>query len=889
MATTERRKSISLFFGFSKQGPKTDAMPDNFPKLRRKLQKVTKLSDTDMNTTTANGTITAAPSPDVGGVQTVKLPGDETFLATKYDASRPPPSRGNSSRPAAQTVAKPAPAKEEKQVRRESRTRSFFRSASTSRVPNTTRSSSSTRAATATPTTAMGSAIRPGSSRGEPANPAVATAVTSTIPIAPSKTISAERPSTATSTSSGRNNFMLHGNTSRQSSYGTVVIDAESRAAAELQALGDAQDAARAQKKAAQAAAQARAFQMMEEHERISAQQRSSQGHSHSHTQKSTPPSASRTKRMTMLPLTLGAQPAGGTEKPAARPYPMFHRPYSNSQHQNTTTPMEADVRRTLSTANKQQSQSQSPYTSRKSMHSAGLAPVTVPSIPMSISPLSPIMSSAMSDSSSTSMSSPTSAAFNLSSASLALTAATSVTQSYNNLPLSANGSASSCAGFSPDGSVVGSFPYTLSRRRNRSKYDFDNESSGSGSGSGSDGRRVVPELSYLSGGSSRGSPPTPDSPSSISSVEATTGAAKPRRKIKTPVYAIGQLESADDTTTTAVATEKVELSLLQSKSSIECIAEEYRALLASRNSQSTADSKSEINVDYAIQRPISGGGARSRNSLRRSVGANSLQVNAAAIGAQRKFMLASPGRDDSPLLPAAIFKEWIPRDIINSPAPPPPLPPLRTRSSLMGVNPINNSSSFHETANANSSIYEKLKAQTPVPPPPPPQPTQTDNLSLQICVDLLTRELSSAVLHRSSPAAATAASQRAATRRQLQQNGTGSVYSPSTTSPLASSAPAADNTSSALQILVMIEAYERLRDQLVADVQKKSGSKRNNKNDETKEIEAMFGLWLKSLYRIHDQLTSEEKDGGDDDYDDDNDELDNTSDSDYDSAAESV
>ncbi|KAL1896155.1 hypothetical protein Sste5346_004898 [Sporothrix stenoceras] len=885
MATTERRKSISLFFGFSKQEPKTDSMPDNFPKLRRKLQKVTKLSDTDMNSNS-----NTSPAPDMGGVQTVKLPGDETFLATKYDASQPPPSRDGSSRPALAAVTKPAPAKEEKQVRRESRARSFFRSASTSRVPNTTRSSSSTRAATATPTTATGSAIRPGSSRGEPAKPAVATAITSAIPIAPAKT-------TATSISSGRNNFMLHGNTSRHSSYGTVVIDAESRAAAELQALGDAQDAARAQKKASQAAAQARAFQMMEEHERISAQERSSRNH----TQKSTPPSASRTKRMTMLPLTLGAQSAGTTEKPAARPYPMFHRPYSHSQHQNIISLNEADVRRTMSTANKR---SQSPYTSRKSMHSAGLTPVTVPSMPMTISPLSPIPSSAMSDSSSASMSSPTSAAFNLSSASLALTAATSVTQSYNNLPLSANGSASSCAESSPDGSVVGSFPYALGRRRNRSKFDFDNESTDSGSGS--DSRRVVPELSYLSGGSSRGSPPTPDSPSSISSVEATTTTIKPRRKVKTPVYAIGQLESADETSTTTAtlveaATKQVELSLLQSKSSIECIAEEYRALLASRNSQSTADGKSEVGVD-AIQRPISSSsGLRSRNSLRRSVGANSLQTHAAAIVLQRKFMLASPGRDDSPLLPAAIFKEWIPRDIINSPAPPPPLPPLHTRSSVMGINHNITNNNFSDVAAANSSIYEKMRTPPPPEAEPQPDPAQTDNLSLQICVDLLTRELSSAVLHRSSPAAATAASQRAATRRQLQQqNGANSTYSTAITSPLsplAPSPPTTDNTSSALQILVMIEAYERLRDQLVADAQKKAKtttSKRHTKSTsgggEAAEIEAMFGLWLKSLYRIHEQLTSEEKHGREDnDYDDDNDELDNTSDSDYDSAAESI
>lgn len=862
MATTERRKSISLFFGFSKQEPKADPMPDGFPKLRRKLQKVTKQIDsTDTNSTAANSTDTAAPAPDVGGVQTVKLPGDESFLSTKYDASRPPPSCDGSSRVAVVAAVKPAPAKEEKQTRRESKARSFFRSSSTSRVPNASRSASCTRVAP----------------------------INTTIPIAPAKTTATERPSTATSTSSGRNNLSLHANTGRTSSYGTVVIDTESRATAELQTLGDAQGNAQAQKKAAQAAAQARAFQMMEEHERLSAQERSAQSHS----QKSTPPSASRTKRMTMPPLTLGAQTTGTAEKSAARPYPMFHRPYSNSQHQNIITPKEADVRQTLYTA-----ANRSSYAPRKSMHSAGLAPVTVPSMPMGIAPLSPIPSSAMSDSSSMSMSSPTSATFNLSSASLALTAATSFTQSYSTLPTSANGSASSCATSSPDGSVVGSFPYVLSQRRNRSKFDFDNEST-DGNNSGSDGRRVVPELSYLSSTSSRGSAPTPDSPSSISSVDAaspsTSTAAKPRRKVKTPVYAIGQLESGNGASSADEAvTKQVELSLLQSKSSIECIAEEYRALLASRNSQSTADAQSEMNVD-AIQRPVSGG-LRSRN--------NNLQVHAASIGAQRKFMLGPPGvtnaynadaRLHSPLLPAAVFQERLPRASIMSPPPPPPLPPLRTRSSMMGIS-HNYNDSINVNNNSNSNIYNKLKTQTP--PPPPPQPTQTDNLSLQICVDLLTRELSSAVVRRSSPAAATAASRRAASRRHLQQNGVKSVHSPTIVSPLSPLAPPpvpADNAGSALQILVMIEAYERLRDQLVAEAQKKTkASKRHahksvgGSGSSTEEIEAMFGLWLKALYRIHDSLTSDEK-NGEDDYDDDNDELDNTSDSDYDSAAESI
>ncbi|CAK7226086.1 hypothetical protein SBRCBS47491_006109 [Sporothrix bragantina] len=878
MATTERRKSISLFFGLGRQEPKTDSMPDGYPKLRRKLQKVTKQVDST-DTDTATSTVTQAPAPDVGGVQTVKVPGDETFLSTKYDSSRPQPSR-DGRRITAPVEVKPAV--EEKRSRRESKPRFFFRSSSTSRVPNASRSTSLTRTPTAGAT-----ASRPSSSRGDanPKNITVATAITtSTATIAPSlpTAVTTERPSTATSTLGS-----IRDNTGRASNYGTIIIDTESRAAAELEALGDAQDKARAQKKAAQAAAQARAVQMMEEHERISAQQRMSHshGHVHSHSQKSMPPSASRTKRMTMLPLTLGApQQPQGDKIAAPRPYPQFHRPYSQSQHQTVLSPApnEVDVRRALSTAAARPS-----YTSRKS--TTGLAPVTVTTMPMSISPLSPILSSAMSDTSSGSPNSPTSAAFNMSSASLALTAATSVNQSYSTLPTTAHGSGSSCVTSSPDGSVNSPFPYTLGRKKS-TKFDFENDSiDGS---TGSDDRRIVPELSYLSGGS------PPDSPRTVSSADASSPTKKPRRKVKTPVYAIGQLESEASAceAVKAIANEQVELNLLQSKSSIECIAEQYRALLASRNSQST-EALSEVNMDF-FSRPTSTclGGLRSRNSMKRSN--TSLQAQAAALNAQRKFMLVPPGatnafntdaRDDSPLLPAAVFQEWLPRTSVpiynvQSPPPPAPLPPLRTRSSMMGVNPNSTSNSIMEAYN---------KQRTP-PPPVTPAP-QSDNLGLQICVDLLTRELSSAVLHRSSPAAATAASQRAATRRHLQQNGLASVgvlQSPvAATMPVAAPPSPTDNASSALQILVMIEAYERLRDQLVAEAKAKSKKKSRRsqmgKDASTEEIEAMFGLWLKSLYRIHDSLTTDAVANGEDSYDDD--EQDNTSDSDYDSAAESI
>lgn len=92
------------------------------------------------------------------------------------------------------------------------------------------------------------------------------------------------------------------------------------------------------------------------------------------------------------------------------------------------------------------------------------------------------------------------------------------------------------------------------------------------------------------------------------------------------------------------------------------------------------------------------------------------------------------------------------------------------------------------------------------------------ESLSLQICVDLLTRDLTSAITGKP--------------RR----------HGPD---------------SSALQVWVMIEAYERLRDQILDS---------RLRYDEIRSLELMFDMWLKSLYAIHDSLTGDGK-TSDDDY----------------------
>lgn len=112
-------------------------------------------------------------------------------------------------------------------------------------------------------------------------------------------------------------------------------------------------------------------------------------------------------------------------------------------------------------------------------------------------------------------------------------------------------------------------------------------------------------------------------------------------------------------------------------------------------------------------------------------------------------------------------------------------------------------------------TVYFKPVSFSPGPESPrPPLSRQTttdttdDNVSLQICLDLLTRELSSAFAGR----------------------------------PCGSSAG-----TSALQIWVMIEAYERLRDQM---------AELSQGNEQARSMEMMFDMWLRALYKIHDTMT---------------------------------
>lgn len=228
----------------------------------------------------------------------------------------------------------------------------------------------------------------------------------------------------------------------------------------------------------------------------------------------------------------------------------------------------------------------------------------------------------------------------------------------------------------------------------------------------------------------------------------------RPRRYAKTPVSRIGQLEGT-------VARSPV---TVQKVPSIELIAESYRALLE---------------PCYSVFKDTHTDLPQMDEQSEKSNSSHSLDLfpitptKPSAESFENARIRGSPGSDDGTLVG---FEE----DAIYS-------RPIPCTSHLP------------------TAIKEhEPSAPRPETPATPITPA-LGNPRLEISLDLLTQELSSAVLST-----------------HLHPN-TGT---------------------SALQIWVMIEAYEKLRDQLL---EMQAGK------DET--ILAMFDMWLKALHRIHDQI----------------------------------
>ncbi|KAK1836696.1 hypothetical protein QBC39DRAFT_56732 [Podospora conica] len=237
--------------------------------------------------------------------------------------------------------------------------------------------------------------------------------------------------------------------------------------------------------------------------------------------------------------------------------------------------------------------------------------------------------------------------------------------------------------------------------------------------------------------------------------------APKMRRRAKTPIFSIGQLENIPRPA-----------NALGRTSSVELIAEQYKALIESQESV-LGDAHSEPplsrNGDDAPE-PLGG------RVLRRQQSSDELDTASPFHAPSHQILAGSPTSDDGTLVSFEEDRVYF-KPVSFSPEPRSPLP--------------NFSQQLH-------------------PLPTPSDDVLSSNLSLQICLDLLTRDLSSALASR-----------------------------PSRSSP----------ETSALQVWCMIEAYERLRDQLAPG---QAGG----------PVADMFDTWLRALYRIHDDLTGGEGDG---------------------------
>ncbi|KAI1411066.1 hypothetical protein F5Y13DRAFT_166331 [Hypoxylon sp. FL1857] len=256
----------------------------------------------------------------------------------------------------------------------------------------------------------------------------------------------------------------------------------------------------------------------------------------------------------------------------------------------------------------------------------------------------------------------------------------------------------------------------------------------------------VVPEFAHL--GINEAKPGREvDKRASCVTPSSTSTVSISRRYAKTPVYHIGQLESHSRREREAAA---------RRVSSVEKIAESYRALLES-SCAILNEPSSPVRLEEVHDARVNHYGAREDTI-------HEIPETMSATG--------SPHSDDGTLV--AFEEEPVSfKPVAISPEPPSPRV-IRRKGELV----------------------------------PPPRRASPGSHSLQICLDLLGRELSSAVSGLSLR-------------------------------------PSAETSS--LQVWVMIEAYERLRDKIF-DMRLDHAQER--------ALNTMLDTWIKALYAVHDRMT---------------------------------
>ncbi|KAK0628939.1 hypothetical protein B0T17DRAFT_614788 [Bombardia bombarda] len=324
----------------------------------------------------------------------------------------------------------------------------------------------------------------------------------------------------------------------------------------------------------------------------------------------------------------------------------------------------------------------------------------------------------------------------------------------------------------------------------------------------------IIPELSHLAiDDAQQHHRSRSSSPEKSPQTTATTTTTMRRRRAKTPIFSIYQLENiprpgnalGSEKRLSAEITYDPDSALASAKrNSAEIMAEQYRALLESRNSSIFYDCDEE-QPESPLSAHQTGGGAndfftsgRTTPTRRRSNHSNTVVDGG-----------GSPTTSDAGTLVAFDEETVYFKPVSFSPEPQQPWPLSMSLSSPSPDFDDEDERRGYASSSSSSSSPSRSTQPSPVP----------SDLSLQICLDFLMRDLTSAL--------------KGGFQNQNQNRGAG----------------ARDETS-ALQVWVMIEAYERLRDRLMEARQLRYEDKRS--------VVMMFDTWLRALYRIHDGLVGE-------------------------------
>lgn len=332
----------------------------------------------------------------------------------------------------------------------------------------------------------------------------------------------------------------------------------------------------------------------------------------------------------------------------------------------------------------------------------------------------------------------------------------------------------------------------------------------------------IIPELAHLA--RVEASRPSLDSNSSGSVPNSASTISTMRRKAKTPVFRIGQLEGK----VTPGTRYGRDPWIAEKTSSVELIAQQYCALLEHRDALEEEREREE---------------EKRRNEKMELAEVSSIYTTSSVYTAHQSEPTMGRSCEEFVVprkpLPTRYSSEDSPANIILEPVRNSTVRAQHSPSSTNGtyVGPHDSAIYFKPVsfshgppaaqATASDEEDDTLRAPAPAPAPPTsssspysdPVPNDApDSLSLQICLDLLTKELASAF------------------------TGGGAADS--------------GNNGSALQVWVMIEAYERLQDR-VACTEELGEAQRQ-------KMQRVFRSWLGALYALHDVLLAKAAKGVD-------------------------